>query len=173
MPVERGQPLDADERAGFRAAWAAVLPAAFAVPETILLRDFHAGNLMALPGGDGATGVIDFQDAGRGPITYDLVSLLQDARRAYAPDQVRRALARYAGEAGVRGADFMVSYVVMGAVRHTRILAVFQRLAAAGRPASLAHLPRVRRHLAVQLSQPALRPVADWMERHLPGFRAA
>ena len=67
----------------FRAAWRAALPLAHRVPETLLLRDYHVANLMLLPEREGVrrAGLLDFQDAYRGPVTYDLVSLLEDARR--------------------------------------------------------------------------------------------
>ena len=70
-------------RAEFRAAWRDVLPVAHQVPASLLLRDFHVANLMRLAGRDGIrqVGLLDFQDAYQGPITYDLVSLLEDARR--------------------------------------------------------------------------------------------
>jgi len=170
LPAETGQPTPALVRAGFLKAWRQALEGAFAVPRSLLLRDFHAGNLMALPEGDGIarTGLLDFQDAGVGPVTYDLASLLQDARIDHPPDAVRRALARYGQAMRLGGRDFMHSYAVMSAARHTRILAVFRRLAAEGKPQYLAHLPRVRRQLAIQLAQPALAPVARWMRRHAP-----
>jgi aminoglycoside/choline kinase family phosphotransferase len=70
-------------RDDFRAAWRAVLPLAHQVPASLLLRDYHVANLMLLPARDGIrqAGLLDFQDAYRGPVTYDLVSLLEDARR--------------------------------------------------------------------------------------------
>ncbi len=71
------------EKEDFRAAWRAVLPLAHRVPASLLLRDYHVANLMLLPDRAGIqqAGLLDFQDAYRGPVTYDLVSLLEDARR--------------------------------------------------------------------------------------------
>ncbi|MGH7993827.1 MAG: aminoglycoside phosphotransferase family protein, partial [Limisphaerales bacterium] len=69
-------------RAEFRTAWREVLPLAHRVPASLLLRDYHVANLMLLPDRIGVqqAGLLDFQDAYQGPITYDLVSLLEDAR---------------------------------------------------------------------------------------------
>ena len=79
-----------------REAWEQTLPAAFQVPSSLLLRDYHGGNLMRLARpGIAACGLLDFQDAGIGPVTYDLASLIEDARRDLAPAPGLRARARY------------------------------------------------------------------------------
>ena len=78
-----GRPPSPAQREGYLAAWRAVLPVARRVPETLVLRDYHVDNLMVLDGRDGvaACGLLDFQDAVLGPLSYDLVSLLEDVRR--------------------------------------------------------------------------------------------
>ena len=149
-----------------------MLPAACRVPQSLLLRDFHAGNLMYLADrpGVGACGLLDFQDAGLGPVTYDLVSLLEDARRDL-PDGLRgEMLARYhAAFPEIDSHAFDASCAVLAAVRHMRIIAVFARLATeAGKPGYLTHLPRVWRLLEARLTEPALAPVRGWLDRHLP-----
>lgn len=156
-----------------RHAWAAALtPACDAGPWSLLLRDYHPGNLMLLDRpGVAAAGLIDFQDAGPGPAAYDLMSLLEDARRDVADDLTRTMLARYlAAFPELDHAAFRRSYAVLAAVRHARVLGIFVRLAREqGKDGYLAHLPRVRRLLRRALTHEALAPVADWLARYAPG----
>ena len=76
----------------YREIWRA-LQRARGVPETLVLRDFHVDNLIRVGMRDGiaACGLLDFQDAVKGPVTYDLISLLEDARRDV-PDSVTKAI---------------------------------------------------------------------------------
>ena len=89
MPLA-GLAVDAAGRDAFVAAWRAMLPAVHRVPKVVVLRDYHVDNLLWLPerGGVASVGQLDFQDATWGPATYDLVSLLEDARRDVAPTTV-------------------------------------------------------------------------------------
>ena len=164
-------PVDAATANAFRQAWKAPLSQATAVPQSLLLRDFHAGNLLCLPDRAGvrACGLIDFQDAGIGPVTYDLVSLLQDARRDIPDDVTAACLARYrAAFPDIDGKAFEASCAILAAQRHVRVIAVFARLADQGKPAYLDHLPRLWRYLDAALRHPALAEVAVWFEAHLP-----
>ena len=165
--------------AEFEAAWRGPLEEAAQGPPVLCLRDFHAGNLMWLAargdGGHGTSGVgrvglLDFQDARLGPAAYDLVSLLQDARRDLGADLEQAMLARYLNASpNLDEAAFHAAYAILGAQRAVRIIGVFHRSARRdGKPAYLAHLPRVWRHLDANLSQPALAPVRAWFERWVP-----
>ncbi len=173
---EMAFPGDATIHSGFEMAWRGVLPLALAGPDSLLLRDYHAGNLMHRPGRPGvrACGLLDFQDAGAGPAAYDLISLLEDARRdlpsALAGAMFERYLAAFPA---LDRAVFQVAVTVLAAVRHTRVIAVFLRLARAGKPDYLRHLPRVWRALDRHLARPELAPVAGWFARHLPPERRA
>src|SRR5204862_3918025 len=71
----------------YLARWRDILPQALLPGATLVLRDYHADNLMLLPGRPGVEGcgLLDFQDAVLGPASYDLVSLLEDARRDVTP----------------------------------------------------------------------------------------
>ena len=155
----------------FRAAWRAALPLAHRVPESLLLRDYHAANLMLLPERTGVrqAGLLDFQDAYRGPVTYDLVSLLEDARRDV-PDELReRMLLRYAAQFPALDKNlFETSLAVLAALRHTRVLAIFERLARRDGRADYRrlHSPRVERLLQRALRHPALGAVNHWMNCH-------
>ncbi|MFP5515761.1 MAG: aminoglycoside phosphotransferase family protein [Alphaproteobacteria bacterium] len=171
MPVVTGKPLSDDDRSEFETAWRAVLEPVCAGAPSLLLRDYHVDNLMRLDRpGVKAAGLIDFQSAGWGPRAYDLVSLLEDARRDVAPDLAKAMVARYlAAFPDADAAAFRRTMAVLGAARHTRIVAIFVRLALnQGRRSYLVHLPRVWRLLEAQLAKPELKPVADWFHRHLP-----
>jgi aminoglycoside/choline kinase family phosphotransferase len=161
----------ANTRGEFCAAWRAVLPLAHRVPESLLLRDYHAANLMLLPNRTGVrqAGLLDFQDAYRGPVTYDLVSLLEDARREVPEALYNKMLARYAAHFPLLDKGiFETSLAVVAALRHTRVLAIFERLARrdAREEYRRLHSPRVERLLHRALRHPALEPVKDWMARH-------
>jgi aminoglycoside/choline kinase family phosphotransferase len=159
--------LDADVE-GYRAAWDEVLGAALDGRENVtVLRDYHAENLMLVQGGK-ALGLLDFQDALAGHPAYDLVSLLQDARRDVAPQTEAAMLDRYMRETGV-GEDFLSAYAVLGAQRNAKIVGIFTRLwKRDGKPRYAAMCPRVWRYLEHDLAQPALAPVARWFDANVP-----
>lgn len=159
----------------FEAAWRGPLEEAAAGRHVLCLRDFHAGNLMWLPvrnDGDNwhRVGLLDFQDARSGPAAYDLVSLLQDARRDLAAELEAAMIARYLQASPDLDDDaFRAAYAILGAQRAVRIIGVFHRLARRdGKPGYLAHLPRVWGHLDVNLAHPALAPVRAWFDRWRP-----
>ena len=171
-PSLKGAPADAAARAAFRDAWATVLPERNAAPATLTLFDFHIDNLLWLKDRPGiaACGVLDFQDAVLGPVTFDLVSLLEDARRDVPPALAAHLIEHYlACFPQLDPAAFRTSYAVIGAQRSTRILGTFARLKLRdSKPGYLAHIPRVWRWLAQDLSHPALAPVRAWFDRHIP-----
>ena len=165
--------------AEFKAAWCRPLEEATQGSAVLCLRDFHAGNLMWLPArGDGGcdtaefgrVGLLDFQDARLGPAAYDLVSLLQDARRNLGAGLEQAMVARYLDALpNPDEAAFRAAYAILGAQRAVRIIGVFHRLARRdGKPGYLAHLPRVWQHLDTNLAHPALAPVRAWFDRWVP-----
>lgn len=172
LPAVNGAPCPKPVREAFLAAWRRVLPAAQALPATLVLRDYHVDNLMALPGREGvaACGLLDFQDALLGSPAYDLVSLLRDARRDVSGDLQAEMRARYlAAFPALDREAFETAYWVLGAQRTTKIIGIFTRLDRRdGKPVYLRHLPRLWRLLAEELAQPALAPVRDWYETQLP-----
>src|SRR5687767_2955516 len=141
----------------------------------MVLRDYHADNLMVLPGGAGL-GLLDFQDALAGHAAYDLVSLLQDARRDVAPELEAAMIERYCAAANVadRGL-FRAHYEILGAQRNTKILGIFTRLwKRDGKDHYLPLQPRVWTYLERNLRHPALAPVRAWFDAGVPlGKRAA
>jgi aminoglycoside/choline kinase family phosphotransferase len=152
--------------------WKSLFPAARAGKATLVLRDFHVDNLMWLPVRDGLkkVGLLDFQDAVKGPAAYDLVSLLEDARRDIDPSLVRDMMARYrAAFPAIDRAAFDAAFSVLGAQRNCKIIGIFTRLSVRDRkPVYLGHIPRVWRLLEGDLAHPALRPMKDWMAQHVP-----
>jgi aminoglycoside/choline kinase family phosphotransferase len=158
--------LDVDVE-GYRAAWDAVLNHALSDEPVTVLRDYHAENLM-LVGDDKVLGLLDFQDALAGHPAYDLVSLLQDARRDVDPNLEEAMLARYRAATGA-GDDFMAAYHVLGAQRNAKIIGIFTRLwKRDGKPRYPTLCPRVWAYLERDLSQPVLAPVARWFDDNVP-----
>ena len=158
--------LDVDVE-GYRAAWDAVLNHALSDEPVTVLRDYHAENLM-LVGNDKVLGLLDFQDALAGHPAYDLVSLLQDARRDVDPNLEDAMLARYRAATGA-GDDFMAAYHVLGAQRNAKIIGIFTRLwKRDGKPRYPTLCPRVWAYLERDLSQPVLAPVARWFDDNVP-----
>jgi aminoglycoside/choline kinase family phosphotransferase len=158
-------------RAEFRTVWSEVLPAAHQVPTSLLLRDYHVANLMLLPDREGVrqAGLLDFQDAYQGPITYDLVSLLEDARREVPESLRERMVARYLDRSpALDRKAFETSSAILAALRHTRVLAIFERLSRHENKHDYKklHSPRVGRLLQRALAHPMLTGVKQWMERY-------
>jgi N-acetylmuramate 1-kinase len=172
LPAVTGEPVPDGIVAGYQAMWRRVLPLGRTVPPNLVLRDYHIDNLMLLDGrlGLAACGLLDFQDAMIGPIAYDLVSLLEDARRDVS-EQVRRAMrVRYLARRPQVDPDaFETASALLGAQRHTRIIGGFCRLwLRDGKPSYLRHLPRVWRLLERSLAHPALGEVEGWMNEYVP-----
>ena len=175
LPAMSGRPAADEARRSYAAAWRATFPTLHAQPRTLVLRDYHVDNLMWLAGRNGiaACGLLDFQDALAGPPAYDLMSLLQDARRDIDPGLADAMLARY--RAAIPGLDrrgFDNSYAILAAQRHAKVIGIFTRLGQRdGKPDYLIHIPRVWRLLEAALCHPSLAPVAAWFESHVP-FKA-
>ncbi|MBN8632942.1 MAG: phosphotransferase, partial [Rhodobacterales bacterium] len=155
----------------FRATLAAALTAHADGPRVLILRDYHAENLLWLPGrvGLARVGLLDFQLGQLGQPGYDLVSLLQDARRDVAPGTEAAMVARFAAASGSDPGDFRAHYATLGAQRALRIIGVFVRLGlAAGKPQYLRLIPRVWDQLQRNLAHPALADLRCICDRVLP-----
>jgi len=178
LPAVTGRPTPAAERESYLAVWRAAVPVMLAVPRTLVLRDYHVDNLMTVEGRAGIArcGLLDFQDAVVGPTTYDLVSLLEDARRDVSLAVAKEMLERYlaAQEATLDREAFAASYAALGAQRSAKIIGIFTRLSRRdGKHGYLQHIPRVWRLLAGGLEHPALAQVRAWFDDRLPaGHRA-
>ncbi|MDR3535603.1 MAG: phosphotransferase [Acetobacteraceae bacterium] len=141
-------------------------------PRGFVHRDWFAGNLLWLPNRAGIcrVGVIDFQGAAIGHPAYDLVSLLQDARRDIPPALEDRALARYlAARPELEPRAFRAAYDVCATQRHLRVACQWVRLARRDdRPQYLAYGPRTWRLLQAALARPAAAPLAAALDRWIP-----
>ncbi len=171
-PAVFGAPLEAGPREEYLALWRAVLPLAVVSPPTLVLRDYHVDNLMLLADRSGVRGcgLLDFQDAVSGPSSYDLVSLLEDARRDVPAALQEEMTERYcAAFPGLDRPAFLRSAAILAAQRNCKILGIFTRLwKRDGKPLYLAHIPRIWRLLEQELQHPSLAPIARWLDRHLP-----
>ena len=175
VPALRGAPLPESEREAYHAAWAPVLGLLAGERPVLVLRDYHAGNLLWLPErkGPARVGLLDFQDGLIGSAAYDLVSLLQDARRDVSALLEERMLARYVDGARSRPdfdeARFRLAYAILGAQRNAKIVGIFTRLSRRdGKPVYLRHLPRVWRYLTADLAHPALGDLRRWFDLTVP-----
>ncbi len=157
--------LDFDQ-GEYETLWRAALAPVADIQSVTVLRDYHAENIMLLP--DGGQGIIDFQDALIGHPAYDLVSLLQDARRDVDPALERAMLAYYRNATGA-GADFDLHYALLGAQRNTKIIGIFTRLwKRDGKERYLGFLPRMWGLLGRDLAHPGLANLKHWFDHHIP-----
>jgi aminoglycoside/choline kinase family phosphotransferase len=171
LPLAGAPALSTTAVADYEAIWRALLPAAWDVPTSLVLFDYHVDNLLGLFARPGikACGLLDFQDAVSGPVTYDPLSLLEDARRDLDPGLVARMKQRYRAAFPALGEAFDLSWAVMAAQRHTRVLGTFARLKLRdAKPQYLQHVPRLWRHMDACLVHPRLAPLKDWFARHVP-----
>jgi aminoglycoside/choline kinase family phosphotransferase len=134
-----------------------------------VLRDYHAENIMLLDGSLTTQGLLDFQDALAGHPAYDLVSLLQDARRDVPSETEAAMLEHYLATTALPREDFLADYAILGAQRNAKIVGIFVRLwQRDGKPRYLAMIPRVWALLERDLKHPALAPVAAWFDANIP-----
>lgn len=168
----RGADLDWEHQAAqFEPLFYALLEEHIGAPSVLMLRDYHAGNLLWLPQrhAPANVGVLDFQDAHLGHPAYDLVSLLQDARRDVPADLEQKMITRYLTATSVDPASFSAAYYVLGAQRSLRILGVFARLSMHfGKQHYVELIPRVYSLLQRDLAQPALAPIANQLLAAIP-----
>lgn len=171
----------ADERCAIGSAFDWLCEAALAQPVVLVHRDYHSRNLMVCPGHN--PGILDFQDAIQGPISYDLVSLLKDcyivwphARVSRWIDRYRRGAERLGLDAGSDRVQFERWFDHIGLQRHIKVLGIFARLwYRDGKPGFLADLPRVLDYaLAVTAAEPALARFDEFLRRRVvPAFAVA
>lgn len=169
-----GYKLDAKESDQLQHWFQLLENSALEQPQVAVHRDYHSRNLVVRP--DQSLGVIDFQDAVWGPITYDAVSLLKDCYIRWPKSQVRQWALGYGNLAaglglmsGVSESQFMRWFDWMGLQRHLKVLGIFARLALRdGKGRYLQDLPLVLRYSLEVLGQyPELTEFRDWFERRL------
>jgi aminoglycoside/choline kinase family phosphotransferase len=154
---------------------------ALAQPQVLVHRDYHSRNLMVTNAR--SPGIIDYQDALHGPVSYDLVSLLKDCYISWPRARVEQWVANYRREllrrglaAGSSAAQFLRWFDMMGLQRHIKVLGIFSRLwYRDGKSGYLADLPRTLEYVRDAATRYAeLAPFATWVEQVLvPALPAA
>jgi len=183
-PVIRNNSTSAEMRHSYISIWQEILDALPEPAHSLVLRDFHVDNLMRVPPGIGISGcgLLDFQDAVIGPMAYDLVSLLEDARRDINPNLVVSMIQRYHDAMPLLEIEnFRRWYHVLGAQRHCKVAGIFLRLLLRdGKSHYVRHIPRVMHLLEQKFDAPELLPLRQWMDfwlpernQSLPNFEAA
>lgn len=173
MPAQ-GLPTDTDTRAQYEKIWFELFAHVHAGPRTLVLRDYHVDNLMRLGDRHGikACGLLDFQDALAGHPAYDLMSLLEDARRDIRDDLQATMKERYFDAMNLHGderLDFECAYAILAAQRHAKVIGIFTRLDRRdAKPVYLKHIARVWRLFERALEHPALSAMKAWVDAHIP-----
>lgn len=173
--------LSADELAVLDGACALIADDNLAQPTVFVHRDYHSRNLMLLDDAADELGIIDFQDAVTGPVTYDLVSLLRDAYVTWPAERVAgwaRQFARMLRDErriDVDDATFLRWFDWMGAQRHLKVVGIFARLNHRdGKAGYLDDIPRVFAYLLAEIRDyPQLAPLSQLLrERIVPAYLA-
>jgi aminoglycoside/choline kinase family phosphotransferase len=167
VPITLKKTLPLSDKQTYLDLWGTVFEKALKVPHSLTLRDYHVDNLMRLERpGIRACGLLDFQEALWGPIVYDLVSLLEDARLDLDPALVNHCWQRYLSAFPSQDEEALRSAgCILSAGRHAKIIGIFTRLAVRDdKPKYLAHLPRVWRLLENCLKHPDLNRLKAWFE---------
>jgi N-acetylmuramate 1-kinase len=171
-PATFGAAPGAAARSDIAAALSAMLGPLADGPSGFVHRDFFSENLVWLSERSGLrrVGLIDFQGAAIGHPAYDLVSLLQDARRDIPQALAERMLTRYlTARPELDPAAFRTAYAACAAQRHLRVATQWVRLAQRdNRPQYLVHGPRTWRLLELALREPAAAPLAVALDRWIP-----
>ena len=165
-------PFSIGARTAFLTAWYPALEFACAIPSSLMLRDFHAANIMYLEHETGfkKAAAIDFQDGGIGPISYDIASLLEDARLDVAPELRAQMLERYLASSSFKNVPaFLTSYHILACQRHMRILAILvKRMSSEPSPQMEEYFKRVWNLIMLHQAEPALAPVYQWLDEYVP-----
>ena len=144
--------LDSAQQEAWQSAMRKLADNSHAQPQVFVHRDYHSRNLMRLEREN--PGILDFQDAVRGPVTYDLVSLLRDCYIAWPAERVRQfashyhAAVRAAGLVDVDAGQFLHWFDLTGIQRHLKAIGIFSRLKIRdGKSGYLGDIPRTFRYL--------------------------
>jgi aminoglycoside/choline kinase family phosphotransferase len=166
--------LAADETQLLASAFEFLVVEALAQPVVFVHRDYHARNLMVVA--ERNPGILDFQDALRGPVGYDLVSLLKDCYIAWPRERVSGWVSGYrarlhgaGGAAGASDAEFLRWFDLIGVQRHIKVLGIFCRLwYRDGKPGYLPDLPRTLDYVRDTCARYGeLRPLGRFLEQRV------
>lgn len=148
--------------------WSKLLDHIHFAEHCLVLRDYHADNLMWLGDRKGhkKVGLLDFQDAVIGSIAYDMVSLLEDARRDLGANIADKMMNYYLEQTNHNRREFLADYVILGAQRNCKIIGVFARKAIRDNDSRyLKMLPRVWNYVRSNLNSPLLAPLKTWLDK--------
>jgi len=166
-----GRKARPEETEEHRALWHDAIATVREASPVFVHRDYHAQNLIWLPERKGVArvGLIDFQDAVAGARSYDLISLIEDARRDVRPEAQDATTRRYLAATGLDEDAYRAQMAVMAAQRNAKIAGIFARLNIRDhKPRYLAYLPRVWGYLNRDLEHPALARLKSWYDRTIP-----
>ena len=170
--VFKDQQISEEMKSTWTKIWMDLLKPLESERKTMILWDYHVDNLMWLPDRQGVQrcGLLDFQDAVIGPYPYDLVSLLEDARRDVPRDLQEKMITYFMEHLSAEDQPtFLARYSLLGAQRSTRILGTFVRLAKRdGKKHYLNFMPRVWKWLEQDLQHDSLEDLRYWYETYLP-----
>jgi aminoglycoside/choline kinase family phosphotransferase len=181
VPLALGRKASDEEREEHRALWRKALATLQSVSQVFVHRDYHAQNLIWLPerSSNARVGVIDFQDAVAGARGYDIISLMEDARRDVAPELAHAMTDHYLSAMAKAGRPLdadahRAEMALLAAQRNAKIVGIFARLSQRdGKPRYLDYLPRVWGYLDRDLEHPVLGDLKAWYERHVPAGKRA
>ncbi len=169
LPIFNGEAPTEKQKEEYNVLWNKILSSINLSGQCLTLRDYHVDNLMYLEEREGINkiGLLDFQDAIIGSPAYDLVSLIEDARRDIAPAFANDLINYYLSlNSAFNRKDFLALYSILGAQRNFRILGVFARKATRDKNSQyLKYVPRVRKYLEKDLSHPLLAPLKEWLAK--------
>ena len=171
LPALTGVAPAPDAEETFIAACDALVVSVADARSALVLRDYHAENLLWLPerAGPARVGQLDYQDALAGHPAYDIVSLIEDARRDVSPEARKATLETYAAATGADLDELQSACAVLGAQRNAKIVGIFARLALRDRKSRyLEMIPRVWAHLMKNLEHPDARLLREWIKTRLP-----
>ncbi len=172
MPAVTDTPTAQKARDAYTDIWRPLFESIQVTTKTLVLRDFHVDNLIWLPERQATKGcgLLDFQDALAGHPAYDLMSLLEDARRDIADELIDEMLERYLSAFDDLDRDtFMKAYAILGAGRHAKVIGIFTRLNVRdGKPQYLHHIPRVWKLLERAIRAGGLDSLGQWVDHYIP-----
>ena len=169
IPMTKGKPLEKSEREEFINLVTPLADLAFKVPNRMVLWDYHVDNIM-LKNRARSCHLIDFQDAMWGPLTYDIMSLLEDARREVRADVIKKMKQKFFDSLeNIKLQDFNDSYAFLSMFRHMRVLGRFTILAFINqKPQYLKFVPHLWNMLEKTLAYPKLKDIKNWLDKVLP-----
>lgn len=169
IPMAKGEPLTSSQRKTFVDLVTPLSDYAFKVPDRLVLWDYHVDNIMLKPKAKECS-IIDFQDAMWGPLTYDIMSLLEDARREVDPFVQQKMKEKFLKSfPEIKKENFDDSYAFLSLFRHMRVLGRFTILAYVNnKPQYLQFVPHLWNMLSKTLKYPKFYQIKEWLDNVLP-----